>query len=395
MSIDIICCGANGAEKITYTRPNPDNPSDPFYGAGVATMGLFGIIVSATFKCVPQFYIEGQEAITTEDNCEIDLFGNGTSGKPDMQTFLQQTQYTRLMWWPQQNVKKMVVWKASQTTEQGAAAWAAQAFTKMGVKPPFKPLKPYEEVPYILGSATPATLGADLLFTAIGTWPNWLLDLLGDTLEYEAIKFVVDQAFYPLILPKVLDIFVAVDTPDNANKGPQQFSDLWYTGLPMDNQMSDKLMPVWFTELWIPITESQNVMNDLQTYYNASTADTGAFSCEIYAAKNSPFWLSPAYNQDVIRIDVFWFANNTGDPTAFYQGFWNLLAKYKYRPHWGKYIPDEVVSPPGTTTPGPAYLQSCYPQWDAWMALREKMDPNQVFLNDYWRAKLGIANPAS
>src|SRR5204863_7613064 len=130
------------------------------------------------------------------------------------------------------------------------------------------------------------------------------------------------------------------DTPTNANKGPQLFSDCWYTGLPMDNQMSDKLMPVWFTELWIDISQSQKVMTDLLNFYNASTENTGAFSCEIYPAKSNAFWLSPSYLQDVIRIDVFWFANNTGDPTTFYQKFWDLLEPYQFRPHWGKYLPD-------------------------------------------------------
>ncbi|MEO6548782.1 MAG: D-arabinono-1,4-lactone oxidase [Ferruginibacter sp.] len=383
ISIDIVTCEAGkGATVRTFNRPVPDNPDDPFYAAGVASRGLFGIIVSATFQCEPKFYIEGQEAITTVDTCAIDLFGPGNDSKPSLQTFLTQTQYNRLMWWPQENVHKMVVWQAKQTDEAGANAFAAQAYEKMGL--PVKPLKPYEEVPYVQNSAMPATLGADILFSAIGRWPNWLLDLLGDTEEYKIIKGIVDVSFFPLILPKILDIFVAVDTPDNANKGPQQFSDLWYTGLPMDNQMSDKLMPVWFTELWIDINKTQEVMSGLQNFYNESTNNTGAFSCEIYAAKSNLFWLSPSYKQDVIRIDIFWFANNTGDPTEFYQRFWTFLAQYNYRPHWAKYLPD------GASEQGVAYLKSNYPMWDNWMALRQQYDPNQVFVNDYWRQHLGI-----
>ena len=395
LSIDIISCGVSGAVKTTFTKPVPDNPNDPFYGAGVATMGLMGIIVSATFKCIPRFYIMGQEATTTVDNCEIDLFGDGVGGKPSLQAFFQQQQtqvnpgltqtpYSRMIWWPQENVKKMVVWKAAYTDKAGADAWAAQAYVKTGQKNPPE-LKPYQEVPYIMGSAVPATLGADILFTAIGQWPTWLEDLIGKD-KAGIIEAVVNPLFYPVIFPRVLDVFVAVDTPTNANKGPQQFSDIWYTGLPMDNQMSDKLMPVWFTELWIDINQSKAVMNDLLNFYNAGTQNTMAFSCEIYAAKKSTFWLSPAYNTDVIRIDVFWFANTSGDPFAFYQKFWALLAKYNFRPHWGKYLPD------GAGPQGVSYLQNCYKDhWNDWMALREKMDPNQIFVNDYWRGHLGIA----
>ncbi|MDB5211826.1 MAG: hypothetical protein JWQ30_2653, partial [Sediminibacterium sp.] len=312
LSIDIISCENGTATLKTFSKPADGNLDDPFFGAGVATMGLFGVIVSATFQCEPKFYIKGQEDITTVANCAIDLFGNGSTGKPSFQTFLNQTQYTRLIWWPQSNVSKTVVWQAQRTDQAGAAAWAAQAYQKMGK--PVLPLKPYQEVPYIFNSPMLATLGADLLFTAIGQWPNWLKNLMGDTAEYQAIVRGVDLAFYPEILPLICDAFVTVDTPTNENKGAQQFADDWYTGLPMDNQMSDKLFPVWFTELWIDIAQSQNVMNDLLTFYNAGPENTGAFCCEIYAAKSNTFWLSPAYNQDVIRIDVFWFANNATDP---------------------------------------------------------------------------------
>lgn len=395
LSIDIICCDENGAKKVTFSKPTPDNPDDEFYGVGVASMGLMGVIVSATFRCSPKFYIMGQEATTTVDNCEIDLFGDGDATKPSLQKFfeqqqtqynptLSQTPYSRLIWWPQENVTKMVVWKAAQTDLAGAKAWAAQAYAKKG-QSQHPDLKPYEEVPYILGGPTLALLGADLMFTAIGQWPNWLENMLGKE-EADKIAAVVDPLFYPLIFPNLLDVFAAVDTPTNANKGPQQFSDVWYTGLPMDNQMSDKLMPVWFTELWISIDQSKAVMNELLQFYQQGPANTMAFSCEIYAAKRSQFWLSPSYNTDVIRIDVFWFANTSGNPVEYYQKFWTLLAKYNFRPHWGKYLPE------GNSPQGVAYLKKCYQErWDDWMALRAKMDPNQIFVNDYWRGHLGIA----
>jgi D-arabinono-1,4-lactone oxidase len=391
MSVDIVTCEGGTATLKTFSRPNPDNPDDAFYGAAIASMGLFGVIVSATFKCVPKFFIAGDEATTLAVDCEIDLFGNGSNGKPSLQTFFAQTDYTRLMWWPQEKVQKMVVWKAHQTDEQGAENWAANAYQKMGKQPPASTkLKPYQEVPYIGNSATPSTLGADFLFSAIGRWPGWLQDIMGNTLEYQLARDAIDKVFYPYVLPKVLDIFVQIDTPTNANRGPQLFSDVWFTGLPMDNQMSDKLMPVWFTELWIDINQSQKVMNDLLNFYNASTDNTGAFSCEIYPAKSNEFWLSPSYQQDVIRIDVFWFANNTGDPTAFYQKFWDLLAPYQFRPHWGKYLPD----PGWNVVNGVPYLHRIYPKFSNWKNLRDQMDPKQVFVNDYWRSHLSIPDPA-
>lgn len=365
MSVDVIICGASGAQKVTYSRPVPDNPDDPFYAVGLASIGLMGIIVSATFKCIPHFNISGSETISTVDDCQIDLFGPGNGTRLSFQNFLEQTQYTRIIWWPQKFVTKSVVWKAVQ----------------IPVSPGFVP-KPYQEVPYVAGSPVPATLGADVLYTAMGTWPGWLSDILGtNNKTYQSIKSVVEPAFVPLIFPLICEVFV---TP-----GVQTFQDYWYTGLPMDNQMGDRIMPVWFTELWIPISQSQAVMNDLLKFYNSGNGceNTGIFCTEIYAAKNSSFWMSPAYNTNVIRIDVFWFANSSGDPVAYYQKFWDLLQKYNFRPHWGKYLPA------GTGTQGVSYLQTVYPKWNDWMKLRAQNDPHQVFVNDYWRSHLDIPDP--
>lgn len=368
-SVSFVHYGPNGPKKTTFARPASGDPEDPFFAACGPTMGLFGVLVSATFNLVPKFNIVGFQATTTTDQCAIDLFGSGSDQRPGLETYFRQTPYARLMWWPQSGVNKMVIWQAKPVASE----------------PDFKP-NPYQEVPYIFNSPIPATLAADLLFTGIGRWPDWLKDAMGDTKEYRILRDLIGASFYPLLLPKILDIFVPLDAPD---KGPVQFQDYWWTGLPMDNQMSDRLFPVWFTELWIPLNQAQAVMNTLNTFYQASTQNTMAFSCEIYAARSSQCWLSPAYQTDVIRIDVFWFGNNTGDPTAYYQKFWDLLAPFKFRPHWGKYLPA------GDSSLGAEYLRSVYPKWDAWMQVRQALDPHQVFVNDYWRAQLGIPQPAS
>ncbi|MBB6113100.1 D-arabinono-1,4-lactone oxidase [Mucilaginibacter lappiensis] len=391
-SIEVVTYMAEGDYAVPYLYEYNISVPQQFHSTGLASMGLMGIIVSATFKCIPQFYIQGSETIEYTDKCSlINLFGPWPSKLPGLQTFLEKTEYTRLMWWPQQNNKqdlsRMVVWQAKRTDKAGAEAWAAHAYDLMGVQPSADGLKPYEEVPYIFSSPDPANVVANLIYNAIGQWPTWLQKLLADKpAEYEIIKTLVESNYATKIFPAIMDIFVAVDTPTNKNKGPQLFSDLWYTGIPMDNQMSDKLMPVWFTELWIDICDTEKVMQALKGYYDVQpiTVDL-SFSCEIYAAKKSPFWLSPAYNRDVIRIDVFWYGNNQGDPATFYQNFWDLFAPFNYRPHWGKYIPDTVNGMPVAT-----YLSKLYPKWHTWMNLRQQVDSRQIFVTDYWRQKLGI-----
>src|SRR5262249_5620567 len=114
---------------------------------------------------------------------------------------------------------------------------------------------------------------------------------------------------------------------------------------------------------------------------------TGTYACELYATKASPFWMSPASGQDVLRVDVFWFGRN-GDstPQAFYQQFWDTLRPFNFRPHWGKYLPP-------ASTYGYSYYESVYPHLDDFLACREQYDPKQLFVTDYWREQLKIPTP--
>ncbi len=386
LSVDIVTCEGGKATLKTFKRPagrNP-NPDDPFFAVGMAGRGLFGVIVSATFEGIPKFFIAGQEATTELEDCEIDILGDGKkSKKPSLQDFFQTKrginpapEYSRLIWWPQAGVNKMVVWKAWRTTSDKAKKWA---YPKVA-DPSKNPMKPYQEVPWIGGSPLLGNIGACMMYTAIARWPDWLIDTIGNSANSKNIVQMVDEVFYPMIFPQLIGLFVRADDAE----GPQRFCDVGYTGLPMDNQMYDHLMPVWFTELWIPIEKTQAVMNALKKFYDADPQNAGTFSCEIYAAAKNNFWMSPSYGTDVVRIDVFWFAYTKGDPRTYYRKFWKLLAPFNFRPHWGKFLPD-ARGPQGVK-----YLKKNYPRWKAWMDLREKLDPDQVFVNDYWREHLDI-----
>ena len=396
ISIDIVQISKEGkAEVVTYEKPdlarNPKAADDPFFAVAVS-MGLMGVIVSLKIQCDPKFYITGSETISYRKDCEINLFGDPSSKYPDLADFLDNTEFTRLMWWPQMGVNKMVVWQAQKATQEEAEKYAADAYASpcSPPNPDPPPLKPYEEVPWILGSAQPATLAADLVYTGIGQWPNWLIKLMGNTTLSQALQIIVGTSFYPVILPQVLDIFVPIDKPEC---GPQRFADVGWKGLPMDNQMNDRMFPVKFTELWIDIKKTTEVMKALHQFYTEGPQNTGAFSCEIYAAKDSLCWMSPAYKTKVVRVDVFWFGNDLGEPIDFYQKFWDLLAPFDFRPHWGKYLPKGKYT--GSTSGDDFdtwidYLKHQYPKWDEWMTFRNHVDPHQVFVNEYWREHLGI-----
>jgi FAD/FMN-containing dehydrogenase len=112
---------------------------------------------------------------------------------------------------------------------------------------------------------------------------------------------------------------------------------------------------------------------------------TGAYATEIYAATASDFWLDPSYKQPMIRIDVFWFSKNAGDPAikgGFFEQFWQLLKPFGFRLHWGKFLP-EYDYPEWVQ-----YYHEQLPRLQDFLALRERMDPQNLFLTDYWKRHL-------
>lgn len=100
-----------------------------------------------------------------------------------------------------------------------------------------------------------------------------------------------------------------------------------------------------------------------------------SFPVEVRSVPGDKAWLSPATGRDsgylafhaFERTDRSWFVEVE-----------HILRSYDGRPHWGK-----------LHTRTAADLAPAYPQWDAAMAVRDRVDPNRVFANDYTRTVLG------
>ena len=351
---------------VMHTADRKKN-KELFEALGVS-MGLLGIITSVTFQCIDAYDIIGQESCTSTDDCAVDLFGKGDARRPSLEKFLKQTEYTRIMWWPQKGVEKAVVWQAKRMQKKD---YTTETNPPLGApKSPFKPV-PYEE----LGKfPVLAEMAAGAFYWVVGNLNR--LGIIG--------RFI--NSHLQSILKFVLNLFNPADNEKNP-PGPQRFWDFYWRGLPMDNQIRDDLLPTEFTELWIPIEKTAQVMTKLRDWYaSEGLRATGTFCCEIYGAKKNPFWLSPAYGCDVVRIDLFWYARNAGNPVRdYYPQFWKLLSEFKFRPHWGKYLP------PASSEQGTAYLKALYPRWNDFMKLRAKLDPENIFLSDYWKKHLGIS----
>lgn len=409
-------------EVHEFTREEED--PDLFYAMS-PNVGLLGVVSTITLECVDDYNISGQEAITSVEDCAIDLLGLGDETRPSLEQFLRDAEYARVEWFPQRGVERVLAWQCQRIRPQ------------LGFKP-----DTYQEF-----SAHPETaeIFISLLYTVLGNLddlskakpkledvfdrlegvlelmpPLERLGRVGDALAKflsAAAEFGVDTAItvlkpfagliereLPDIFPKILDIFVPPDSekPGVTKGEPQSFRDYGWHGLPMDNQADDELLPTEFTEIWVPLARTQQVMQLLYDYFTEPEDDsesykrTGLYAWEFYAAMPTKLWMNASHStgddewkDGVFRVDPYWFAENPEDPSVtFWPQFWNLLRDngVPFRLHWGKYWPAASADDRRWVD----YFTSQYPRWDDFLRLRAERDPNNIFLTTYWRDRFGL-----
>lgn len=89
-------------------------------------------------------------------------------------------------------------------------------------------IEEYEELPRIFGSSIPAQVAARIMLQALNL-------LEADDPTYKELAALLLGLFNPIT--------------QGGESGAQKFCDWWWRALPMDNEISDTIMPVSFTEL--------------------------------------------------------------------------------------------------------------------------------------------------
>jgi len=478
------------------------------FHAYATSMGLLGVTLEVYVRGIPRFAIVGYEVTTKLCDCEVDLFGNGFNdqgkrkqysfeykkhGKEfkmsgpqlSMEEYLKQTKYTRLEWWPQTGVNRVVLWKADKIEIPKQGEKYPQQKLGNNVTVPVPESVHFEgadteliyPTPYqngFLGTrggffnggsgngqATVLEVLSSLLLIIIGNLNNlanveikWTIDVEFDKswfeefeeqtinilmtalksgpvagivagLLIELVKVIVNRdglglqplieigrvlkTIEPLLVMGLYNEFAAQLSNEG---GPQQFTDIWFEGLPMDKDVNYAIIPVVFTELWFPINRSTEVMKIVETVFSKDIKTL--FAIEFYAGAKSNSWLSASGpwpdsvdegDGTVLRVDVYYFPYNAEpgvDPKnlvsngkQFYSKIWNDIksrcAKNKnsagelnpipFKFHLGKYAGDI-----GKTD----QYRKQYKKWDDWHKKREDMDPDSIFTNNYWSDKLRI-----
>lgn len=95
-----------------------------------------------------------------------------------------------------------------------------------------------------------------------------------------------------------------------------------------------------------------------------------AWPVEYRALAADDVWLSSAYQRPTVTISVHQDIREQDEP--YFRACEEIFLAYQGRPHWGKvhYL-------------GGEQLAACHPRWRDWWRVRDRVDPNGTFLNDY------------
>lgn len=405
---------------------NRDDDIDNF-NASLVSLGLLGVLSTVTFECVPKYNIIGSQVGSITSSAEVDIFNdNPTDGKIGLTKFFTQEEYTRILWWPQtsNNITddRVQVWKAVRLVDsndfvrdphhlfdnteimmlysylmiligniddmarvRSIAACKEERFKVLAIEEIMEEYHLNDKLATVLAN----------VFHLINTVVLHLLTGIVDD-----VAPLLREVMLPHITATAVMLLNRIDNCVT-------FQDHWYLGLPMDNTADDVIVPVMWTETWVPLCHAAVAMTALRDYFNEGEEKlgehhrklrrTGSNGWELYAAKPSHAWLSMSYSNGsdqwkdgAFRIDPYWFIHTRGDFRALYRPFWLLIKgrNIPFRLHWGKSFP--AMDDSDITAKD--LVEDQYPKLQNFLLLRKLRDPQGIFLNSYWRHWLGVQN---
>ncbi|MBE5252482.1 D-arabinono-1,4-lactone oxidase [Mixta mediterraneensis] len=128
-------------------------------------------------------------------------------------------------------------------------------------------------------------------------------------------------------------------------------------------------------EIGVPLENTPAIISKIKSWY-ARNQPHMHYPVILRCTGASSAWLSPAYGRPTCFFGfVVYYADDgslSQEGLHFLTDVEKLLAEEGGRPHWGKYYDDERYT-----------WREIYPRWDEFRALRNQLDPQRRFSNDY------------
>jgi FAD-linked oxidoreductase len=128
-------------------------------------------------------------------------------------------------------------------------------------------------------------------------------------------------------------------------------------------------------EYAVPRAAVAGALREIERYLAGSGEQVG-LPVEVRFAAADEIWLSTAHQRDSGYVAVHQYHRRDHDP--YFHAVEEIAKDVGGRPHWGKIHYRDAAS-----------LREAYPNFDDFLAVRDKLDPQRLFGNDYLTRVLG------
>ncbi|XP_072046430.1 L-gulonolactone oxidase-like [Amphiura filiformis] len=147
-----------------------------------------------------------------------------------------------------------------------------------------------------------------------------------------------------------------------------------------------KGFPQYVTDWAIPREQTPTVLRELRTWLRENPNEAAHFCIEVRFCQGDNIMISPAYGRDTCFINIIVY--RPYGKLIPYANYWaayeNIVKRVGGRPHWAKAHQETGKE-----------LADLYPEWDKFCEIRQKMDPQGMFLNEYLERVLCMDNGAT
>ncbi len=149
-----------------------------------------------------------------------------------------------------------------------------------------------------------------------------------------------------------------------------------YSDLPHRVFTSPRTVLFRETEYAVPREAGLQALRDVRTLIDRSRWRI-SFPVEVRTCPADDVPLSTSYGRESVYLAFH--TNRRTDHRDYFSGVEDLLRSYDGRPHWGK-----------LNTRTAADLAPTYPRFAEFLAVRDRLDPDRLFTNDYLDRVLGV-----
>uniref|UniRef100_UPI00358EFE28 L-gulonolactone oxidase-like isoform X1 n=1 Tax=Myxine glutinosa TaxID=7769 RepID=UPI00358EFE28 len=195
---------------------------------------------------------------------------------------------------------------------------------------------------------------------------SWFWDVLISFYLFEFLLWL--SSFMPILVPWInrLFFFLLFSTPRHSvERSDRAFN-------------FDCLFHQHVQDWAIPLEKAKTVLLQLQHWLDNSTVGAH-YPVEVRFVRRDSILLSPCYNQDTCFINIVMYRpyGKEVEREKYWKGYEAIMRSAGGRPHWAK-----------AHSCGHKDMQEMFPELPRFLAIRQKLDPTGIFLNDYLQRTL-------